>query len=185
MRYTARPMKILLDYLPILLFAGAYYLRDIYVATVVLIVSLFAQVAMLWIMTRRLPKVQLVTAMLALGLGGVTLALHDPTFIKLKPTILYALFALVLLGSQFIGGKPLIQRMLGSNLHLPGPVWKRLNVMWAGFFVFCGILNLYVAYRFSEAAWVNFKLFGMFGLTFAFIVLQGLYLSRHLDEGRA
>jgi intracellular septation protein len=171
-------MKILLDYLPIILFVGAYYLRDIYFATVVLIVALLAQVAILWGMTRRVPKMQLTAALLALVLGGITLALHDPVFIKVKPTALYGLFAVVLLASHYVGEKPLIQRLLESNLQLPAPVWRRVNLMWAGFF---GALNLYVAYSFAEATWVNFKLFGMLGLTFAFVLLQGLYLSRYLD----
>jgi intracellular septation protein len=174
-------MKILLDYLPIILFVGAYYLRDIYFATGVLIVALFVQVAVLWSMTRRVPKMQLTAALLALVLGGITLALHDPVFIKIKPTALYGLFAAVLLASHFVGDRPLIQRLLGANLHLPDAIWRRVNLMWAGFFVFCGVLNLYVAYHFTEAAWVNFKLFGMLGLTFAFVLLQGLYLSRYLD----
>lgn len=176
-------MKILLDYLPIILFVIAYYLRDIYFATVVLIIALFAQVALLWGMTRRVPKMQLTAAVLALVLGGITLLLHDPLFIKVKPTVLYALFAAILFGSQFIGDKPLIQRLLQSNLHLPDPVWRKVNLMWVGFFVFCGVLNLYVAFEYAEATWVNFKLFGMLGLTFAFVLLQGLYLSRYLDTG--
>jgi intracellular septation protein len=175
-------MKILLDYLPIILFVGAYYLRDIYFATAVLIVALLAQVAILWGMTRRVPKMQLTAALLALVLGGITLALHDPVFIKVKPTALYGLFAVVLLASHYVGEKPLIQRLLESNLQLPVPVWRRVNLMWAGFFVFCGALNLYIAYSFAEATWVNFKLFGMLGLTFAFVLLQGLYLSRYLDS---
>jgi intracellular septation protein len=174
-------MKILLDYLPIILFVGAYYLRDIYFATAVLIVALFAQVALIWGMTRRVPKMQLVAALLALVLGGITLALHDPGFSKVKPTVLYGLFAAVLLGSHFFGERPLIQRLLAANLHLPDVIWRRVSLMWVGFFVFCGVLNLYVAYNFTEATWVNFKLFGMLGLTFAFVLLQGLYLSRHLD----
>lgn len=181
MRYTARPMKILLDYLPIALFAGAYYLRDIYFATVVLIVALFLQVAWMWSTTRKLPKMQLATAILALILGGITLILHDPSFIKMKPTVLYGAFALVLLGSQYIGEKPLIQRMLASNMKLPDAVWRRVNVMWAGFFLFCGVLNFYVARDFAEATWVNFKLFGMFGLTLVFVLLQGVYLARHME----
>src|SRR5690349_19577948 len=143
-------MKILFDYLPIALFAGAYYLRDIYFATVVLIVALFAQSAILWIHTRKPPKMQLTAAILALILGSITLVLHNPIFIKVKPTALYALFAIALVGSQFIGDRPLIQRLLESNIRLPEPVWRRLNLLWAAFFVFCGVLNLYIAYHFSD-----------------------------------
>ena len=174
-------MKILFDFLPIVLFAGAYYLRDIYFATVVLIVALFAQSAILWIQSRKPPKMQLTAAILALILGGITLAVHNPIFIKIKPTALYGLFAVVLIGSQFVGSRPLIQRLLESNIRLPDPVWRRLNMLWAGFFVFCGTLNLYVAYHFSDKAWVNFKLFGMLGLTLVFVLLQSLYLARHIE----
>ncbi len=173
-------MKILLDYLPIVLFAAAYYLRDIYFATIVLIGALLLQAGVTWALTRKPPKMQLAVAGLAVIFGGLTLVLRDPTFIKLKPTVLYAIFALVLLGSQFIGERPLIQRLLGANLSLPDAVWRRLNSLWAGFFLFCGVLNLFVAYRFSEQTWVNFKLFGMLGLTLLFVLLQGLYLARHL-----
>jgi intracellular septation protein len=175
-------MKILFDYLPIVLFAGAYYLRDIYFATVVLIVTLFAQSAILWIQTRKPPKMQLAAAILALVLGGITLAVHDPIFIKIKPTALYGLFAAVLVGSQFVGDRPVIQRLLESSIRLPAPVWQRLNLLWAGFFVFCGVLNLYVAYHYSDKTWVNFKLFGMLGLTLVFVLLQSLYLARHIES---
>jgi intracellular septation protein len=182
MSYTARPMKILLDYLPIILFVGAYYLRDIFFATAVLIVALLAHVALVWGMTRRVPKMQLVAALLALGLGGITLALHDPVFIKVKPTVLYGIIAAVLLANHFVGEKLLIKTLFSQlHLNMPEVVWRRLNLMWAGFFIFCSMLNLYVAYKFAEATWVNFKLFGMFALFFVFLLLQGLFLSRYLD----
>lgn len=178
-------MKILLDYLPIILFVAAYYLRDIYFATVVLIVALFAHVAIVWGMTRRVPKMQLTAAILALVLGGITVALRDPVFIKIKPTVLYGIVAAVLLANHFVGSKLLIRALFSQlQLQMPDAVWKRLNLIWVAFFVFCGVLNLYVAYNFAEATWVNFKLFGMLGLTFVFLLLQGLYLSRYLDSDR-
>lgn len=173
-------MKILLDYLPIVLFAAAYYLRDIYFATMVLIAALLLQAAVMWAVSRKPPKMQLAVAGLAVVFGGLTLVLRDPTFIKVKPTVLYGLFALVLVGSQFVGEQPLMQRLLSANLALPDFVWRRLNAIWAGFFLFCGVLNLVVAYQLSEQAWVNFKLFGMLGLTLLFVLAQGLYLARHL-----
>jgi intracellular septation protein len=152
-------MKILLDYLPIALFAGAYYLRDIYFATVVLIVALFVQSGIIWGMTRRVPRMQLSAAVLALVFGGITLVLRDPI-------------------------KTLIQRFLEANITLPPAVWSRLNLLWVAFFLFCGSLNLYVAYHFNEQTWVNFKLFGMFGLTIVFVLLQSIYLARHVDTGK-
>lgn len=175
-------MKLLLDYLPVIAFAGTYFATDIYTATAVLMASLVAVVIGYWLVKREVHKIHLATAVLALIFGGLTLAVHDPLFIKVKPTVLYALFAVVLIGSGFIGDKPLIQRGLESQLQLPNAVWRRLNLMWAGFFVLCGVLNLYVAFAFSEAMWVKFKLFGMLGLTLVFVLLQGLYLSQHLSD---
>lgn len=180
-------MKLALDYLPIVLFVAVYYLSDIYIATGVLIVALFLQVGLTWLITREVQKMLLLAAVLALIFGGATIIIHDPTFIKVKPSVLYWLFAAVLVTSQFIGEKNLIQRALEKQLELPNPVWTRLNLMWAGFFVLCGVANLYVAYEFSEEFWVNFKLFGMLGLTVVFVVLQGLYLAQYLprDEDTA
>lgn len=176
-------MKMLIDYLAIAAFVAAYYWRDIYFATVVLIVALFVQVGLTWAVTRKLPKILLGGALLALVMGGITLALRDPMFIKLKPTVLYGIFALALFASQYIGDKPAIQRLLSANLQLPDPVWRRLNLLWVGFFLFCGALNLFVAFSFAEQVWVNFKLFGMLGLTLVFALGQGIYLSRYLNQG--
>jgi len=114
--------------------------------------------------------------------------LHDKRFIMWKPTIVNWLFGLVFLGSQFIGRRPIIERMMSSAITLPDIVWRRLNLTWAAFFVALGFVNLYVAFYYRldlpaqvrEDIWVNFKLFGMMGLTLAFIVAQGFYLARHL-----
>ena len=96
--------------------------------------------------------------------GGATLFFHNPTFIKWKPTALYWLFGGVLLGSAWLLGRNLIRAMLEAQIKLPDPVWARLNLAWAGFFIAMGVLNLWVAYNFSEEAWVNFKMFGGMGL---------------------
>jgi len=114
--------------------------------------------------------------------GGMTLLFHDETFIKWKPTVLYGLFAAALLLTQPLTGKQPLKAMMGGQLDLPEPVWSRLTLAWVAFFVAMAALNLLVAYRFSLDAWVNFKLFGSLGLTFAFVLLQGLWLSRHLKE---
>lgn len=108
--------------------------------------------------------------------------MKDPIFIKWKPTVLDWLLAALFLGSQALGRKPLIERMLGGQLELPAHLWRRLNMAWSTFFVTMGGLNLYVAYRFEETTWVNFKLFGVLGLTVLFVILQSLYLSRYLPE---
>lgn len=175
-------MKLLIEYLPIALFAAAYYLRDIYFATVVLIVALVVQTAALWVITRKPPKMQLAITALAIVFGGLTLAVHDPLFIQAKPSVIYLAFALVLAGSHFIGDKVLLARMLGGQIQLPNTVWQRLSIAWIVFFLFQAVLNLYIAWNFSETFWVNYKLFGTLGMTLVFILLQAVYMSRHMQE---
>ena len=123
----------------------------------------------------------IITLILLLVFGGATLLLKDPVFIKWKPTAINWLFALVFLGSQYIGQKPLVQRMMGQALDIDdASVWMRLNLAWVGFFVFSGVANLVVAFNFSEDIWVDFKLFGLMGLTLIFVVGQAFYLARYL-----
>ena len=181
----AAGMKLLFDFLPILLFFIAYKLTDIYVATGVLIVATLAQVGWIWLRQHRVEKLPLITAGLVLVFGGATLLLHDPVFVKWKPTVVNWLFAAVFLGSRFIGQKTLLERMMGEQLELPAPVWVKLTFAWAGFFLVMGAANLYVAFTFSENAWVNFKLFGLLGLTLLFVLAQALYMSRHLKTDDA
>ena len=178
-------MKLLFDFLPILLFFVAYKLADIYVATGVLIVVTLAQTGWIWLRQHRVEKLPLLTAGLVLVLGGATLALHDPVFVKWKPTVVNWLFAAAFLASHFIGRKTLLERMMGGQLELPSPVWVKLTLAWAIFFLVMGLANLYVAYTFDENTWVNFKLFGMLGLTLVFVLAQALYMSRHLKADDA
>lgn len=175
-------MKLLVDFFPIVLFFAAYKLADIYVATLAAIVGAVIQVAYTWIRTRKFETMHLVSLVLILVFGGATWFLRDPTFIKWKPTVLNWLFGLVFLGSQFIGDKPVIQRMLSAQIELPTFVWRRLNLAWVTFFLTIGTVNLYVAYSYEESVWVNFKLFGMLGLTVVFVLLQSVYLSRHMPQ---
>jgi intracellular septation protein len=173
-------MQFLLEFLPIGLFFVAYKLGDLFIATGVLIAAVLVQALVQWVRHRKISPMMLTSAVLVLAFGSLTLFLHDATFIKWKPTILYWLLAIAFIGSQFIGEKPFIQRMLGEQLKLEPPVWTRVNAMWTIFFIILGILNLYVAKNYDEATWVNFKLFGLMGLTFAFAILQSLWLSSKL-----
>ena len=173
-------MKLLFDFLPILLFFVAYKMADIYVATGILIVATLAQVGWLWLRQHRVEKLPLITAGLVLVLGGATLILHDPIFVKWKPTIVNWLFAAAFLGSRFIGQKTLLERMMGGQLELPAQIWVKLTFAWVLFFCVLGALNLYVAFSFDENTWVNFKLFGMLGLTVLFVLAQAAYMSRNL-----
>ena len=175
-------MKFLFDFFPVLLFFIAYKLHDIYVATVVAIAASFVQVGWYWLQNRRFEKMHIIMLVLIVVLGGLTLALQDETFIKWKPTLVNWAFAIAFVGSQFIGSKPIVQRLMESAIKLPDQVWLRLNIMWVLFFVFLGGLNLYVAYTFDTDTWVDFKLFGLTGLSFAFIIAQAFYIGRYVKE---
>jgi intracellular septation protein len=175
-------MKLLLDFLPVIIFFIVYKASgNIILATAVLIPATMLQMLYTWLRTHRVEKMQLVTLALVVALGGATILFQDKTFIQWKPTVVNWLFAAVFLGSQFIGKKPVVQRLMESNISLPHPVWRNLNIAWVIFFAAMGILNLLVAYSMSEEAWVNFKLFGMLGLTVVFILIQGLYMSKHIQ----
>jgi intracellular septation protein len=178
-------MKLLLDFFPIVLFFIAYKFKGIYVATSVAIAVTLLQVGYLWWRQRKVETMHLVTLGLIIVLGGATLYLHDEQFIKWKPTVVNWLFGTGFLLSQFVGNKPLIQRMLANNLTLPPAVWSRLNFSWAMFFWILGAVNLFVVYNFDTEVWVNFKLFGMLGLTLAFALLQAAFLARYLPEANS
>jgi len=175
-------MKMLFDFFPIILFFVAYKLQGIYIATTVAIAATFLQVGWVWLRHRKVETMHLITLGLIVVFGGATLYLHDEQFIKWKPTVINWLFGVAFLGSQYFGEKPFIQRMMANNIELPRPVWYRLNMSWALFFLFLGAVNLFVIYTFDTDTWVNFKLFGMLGLTFAFVILQAIFLSRYLPE---
>jgi len=175
-------MKFLVDFLPVLLFFIAYKLFDIYIATGVAIVATLIQSGWLWITTRKVGTMQLTTLAIILIFGGLTLFLHDEQFIKWKPTVINWLFGGAFLLSQVVGRRTAIERLLGSNLTLPPLVWRHLNSAWTAFFFALGGINLYVMTYYDRDTWVNFKLFGMLGLTLAFVVAQSFYLSRYLKE---
>jgi len=176
-------MKFLFDLFPVILFFIAFKLADIYVATGVAIAATFAQVGWLRLRGRRIDPMLWASLGIIVVFGGATLLLHDETFIKWKPTVLYWLFALVLSGSALIFRKNLLRVMLKSQIVLPEAVWSRLNWSWAGFFAFMGAANLFVAYRFPTDIWVNFKLFGGMGLMLLFVIAQAFFLSKHIEQG--
>ena len=180
-------MQAILDFLPVIAFVIAYWLTgEMSTAIVVIMAAVTLQVLMTWILKRELNRMLIASACLVFVLGGISLVLDDPIFFKWKPTGLYWLFALVFLGSQFIGSQPLVKRMMlavaQDEIVLTDKVWRQLNLAWVGFFLFAGAANIYVAYSYEEATWVNFKLFGLFGITFVFLLLQTLWLSRHMTE---
>lgn len=175
-------MKMLFDFLPILLFFIAFKFYGIYVATSVAMAASVIQTTGYWVKYKRFENMHLITMSLVVTLGAATLFLHNPLFIKWKPTAIYWVFAVFFMGSQFIGKKTVIQRMMDNKIDLPDIVWQRLNLSWAVFFTLLGAANVYVVYHFSTNTWVNFKLFGTMGLTLAFIILQAIYMSRFVKQ---
>ena len=178
-------MKLLLDFFPIILFFVAFKMADIYVATGVAIVATVAQIA--WLRWRR-GKVETMQ-WLSLGVivlfGGATLIAHDETFIKWKPTILYWLMGGSLLLAQLIWRRNLIKSLIGDKVRMAEPAWTAMQRSWTVFFLFMGVLNLWVAYNFDTATWVDFKLFGGLGLMAVFVVGQSLWLGKHIESDEA
>ena len=177
-------MKLLFDFFPIILFFSAYKLYDIYTATIVLMVASLIQTIAFCIKYRKIDFTYTITLVLVLIFGAATLYFRNELFIKWKPTAIYWAFAILFLGSQVVGTKPLLQRLMGNKITLPKNIWKHLNLSWVVFFRCMGAVNLYVAYEFSTSTWVNFKLFGTLGGTVFFGLLQSLYMAKHLKNSQ-
>lgn len=204
-------MKLLLDFLPILLFFGTFKYAEahkgwaadfatqhfgflvaggkvgpdegpVMLATIVVIVATMAQVAWIKLRGRKVDFMLWLSLALVVVLGGLTIWFRSETFIKWKPSGLYWAMGLSFWASQALFGRNLLRLMLGEQLALPDAVWRRLNFAWIAFFAMMGLLNLWVAYSFSTDAWVNFKLFGGIGLMLLFTLAQGLYLSRYIED---
>lgn len=174
------------QYLSGLMSAGANVdtQAPIMLATAVAIVATFAQIGYLLLRGRKVDTMLWVSLVIITLFGGATIYFHNETFIKWKPTVLYWFFGATLLISQTLFGKNLIRLMMEKQIALPDAVWRRLNLSWVAFFATMGLVNLYVAYSFSTAFWVNFKLFGFTGLMFAFIIVQSLFLSKHAKDSQ-
>ena len=175
-------MKFLFDMFPIILFFAVFKLYGIYEATAVAIAATFAQIGWVYFRHRKVEPMMWVSLGVITVFGGATIYLHNETFIKWKPTVLYWLFAAALLIAAALFKKNLIRAMMEKQVELPAPVWSRLLMSWIVFFAAMGVLNLYVAYNYSTDTWVNFKLFGGMGLMVAFIVAQSLFLSKYMKE---
>ncbi|KXI22310.1 septation protein A [Photobacterium sanguinicancri] len=174
-------MKQLLDFIPLIVFFVLYKTHDIFVATGALIIATAIQIALTWFLYKKVEKMQLITFAMVAVFGSLTLFLHDENFIKWKVTIVYALFAIGLAVSQFMG-KPAIKSMLGKELTLPDPVWNKVNLAWVLFFTVCAVVNIYVAFTLPLDVWVNFKVFGLLVLTLLFTLATGGYIYRHMPK---
>jgi intracellular septation protein len=179
-------MQVLLDLFPVIAFVGTYWIAGFKAATVVIMLAMVAQALLTWLILRKVNRMFLASTVLVVGLGGISLLLKNDLIFKWKPTVLNWFFALAFLVSTYVGEIPLIQRLLQSvakeELTLAREDWRTLNIMWVFYFLVAGAANIFVAYRFSEAVWVNFKLFGLFGLTILFLLLQAWWLSNRLGS---
>jgi intracellular septation protein len=176
-------MKFLFDLFPVALFFVAIQIWDIYVATAVAIAGTFVQVGSLMLRKKKVDPMLWASFAIIVVFGGLTLYLHDRNFILWKPTVLYWLFGLVLAGGAAFG-RNLIRALLSEQMRLPDRVWARLNWSWVGFFALMGVVNLYVAYNYSEKIWATFKLFGGMGLMLLFVVIQSAFLARYMHEDK-
>ncbi|PMG46471.1 septation protein A [Vibrio lentus] len=174
-------MKQILDFIPLIIFFALYKMYDIYTATGALIVASAVQIVLTYIIYKKVEKMQIITFLMVAVFGGMTIFLHDDNFIKWKVTIVYALFAIGLTVSHLMG-KSAIKGMLGKEISLPEAVWGKVNWAWTLFFTLCAILNVYVAFNLPLDVWVNFKVFGLLIATFAFTLLTGVYIYKHLPK---
>jgi intracellular septation protein len=178
-------MQPLFDFLPILAFFIAYWMTDFQTAIVVIMIAMTIQVIATRLITGTVSKTLLFSGALVVGLGGISLLLQNDLIFKWKPTVLNWIFAVVFLGSRFIGDKTVVQRIMqstaGAEIQLSQNSWRQLNLMWVVFFALAGTANIFVAYNFSEAVWVNFKLFGLLGITVIFVLFQAVWIHRRCE----
>ena len=152
------------------------------IATVILMIGTIIQVGFNWFRHRKIEKMHIAVLVMALVFGGATIYFREPAYLIWKVTLANWLFGIVFLASHFIGDTPLVKRMMQNAIELPEIVWQRLSYMWIGFFFALGLINLFVAETVDFDTWVDFKLFGLLGLTIVFVVVQSVYLARHIKE---
>ena len=180
-------MNLLFEFLPLLLFLGAYFYKGIYFALVVLMIAMPIGLFAKYIRTRVLDKMYFWSTVFLLIAGGLTLYFRNLQFLYWKPTVFYWVVSIAFLGSQFIGETTLVQRFFGlvdglSLEKITSAQWKILNVVWVLFFVGAGFLNIYVAYNFEPATWVKFKVFGLMALTFVFMLAQTMWIASLIGD---
>ncbi|MGJ3494265.1 Intracellular septation protein [Piscirickettsia salmonis] len=177
-------MKFILNIALLLAFFIAFKMYNLYTATAVLIIAALVQALILYIIYRKLEFAEWLTVILIIVFGAATLLLHDKELIKWKFSIVNWAFGIGIIISQYVGKKPIMQRLLDHAITMKAKIWRKLNTAWAIFFLLLGFLNIYIMYHFSDNAWVNFKTFGDIGLTLAFIVCQVFYLARHIEHDK-
>src|SRR5690606_17952275 len=176
--------KFLFDLFPLILFFVAFKFSDIFTATVVAIAAGVGQFIWLKVTGKAIGATHWINLTVIVVFGGATLFFQNDAFIKWKPTVLYWLFATILVGGKWFFGRNLMQKLMGTQVAMPAAAWDKLNYSWAAFFVLSGSLNLYVAFSgaFTEAQWVNFKVFGLMALLLLFVIAQSIWLGKHMKD---
>jgi intracellular septation protein len=170
-------IKLAIELGPLIAFFLTYTWTDLITATIVLIVATLASLAASRVVLGHVAAMPIVTAVLVCVFGGLTIWLQDATFIKMKPTILYLLFAAAL-GAGLLFDRPLLKTVLGEAMAYTPEGWRKLTLRWIGFFVVLAILNELIWRNFSESAWVSFKTFGFLPLTMVFAISQFLMMKK-------
>jgi intracellular septation protein len=174
-----RPLvKLGIEYGPVIVFFLTWYVKGIFVATGALMAATLLAVAASWLLMKRVPPMLLVTAALVMSFGALTIYLNDATFIKMKPTILYILFASILAGG-LIWRKPLLKTVFGEIFQMKDEGWRVLTYRFIGFFACLAVMNEIVWRNFSEATWIGFKSFGVMPLMVVFMMLQITLISKY------
>jgi intracellular septation protein len=176
-------MKQLINFLPLLVFFACYKFYDIYTATLALMLASAVQIALLKLIYRQVEIMHWVGFAFILLFGSLTYFLHDDVFLKWKVTIINGLFAAVLMGGELFK-RPIIKQMLGQQIPLPSEVWRRVTWLWIGYFITCACLNLWVAFTMSQDIWVNFKVFGLMGLSLVMTAITIGYIYKHLPNNK-
>jgi intracellular septation protein len=180
-------MNLLFEFLPLILFLGAFFYKGIYFALVVLMIAMPIGLLVKYARTRTFDKMYFWSTVFLLVAGALTLYFRNPLFLYWKPTVFYWVVAIVFLGSFWVGDQPLVQRFFGLVEGMPlGKItraqWNKLNIVWVLFFVAAGLLNIFVAYNFSQETWVKFKVFGLMALTFVFMLLQTFWIANLIGD---
>ena len=189
-------MKQILELIPLILFflafkmdgetleilSFSYQFDGIYSATAILMAATGIQVVLTRLITGKVEKQLLWLFGIIVVAGSATLILRNDIFIMWKPTVFNWGLALVLLGGLLLGKKSLLEKMLGQQIELPATAWLRLNQLWIANFSIVGSLNLYVAYNFSQAAWVNYKLYSSIGFTLALMIITMIIVVPHIKD---
>ncbi|WP_032092970.1 septation protein A [Necropsobacter rosorum] len=175
-------MKQLLEFIPLILFFAVYKLVGIREAALTLIIATVIQLVVLKLKYGKIEKQQLVMGVAVVFFGTLTAYFNELEFLKWKVTVVYAVFALALLISQYGFKKPLIKQLLGKEIELPQQAWENLNLGWVGFFILCMLVNIFISRYFSDDIWVDFKTFGILGMTFMATLATGVYIYRYLPK---